>query len=89
MCRYLRPISEGPLQRLKHFPDGGITLVLRITQGSPEIPDSRDGHICVAGPRRYALIKTVTAVPLTAFIRLQPELQAYSWTPKLMIFGTG
>lgn len=68
----LRPISRDPVHTVKHFPDGRITMMLRITQGSPESPDSRNGDICVAGPRRYALCKTVTAVRLAVVIRFRP-----------------
>lgn len=67
----LRPISRDPLHRVKHFPDGRTTMMLRITPGSPESRDSRDGDICVAGPRRYALCKTVAAVPLAVLIRFR------------------
>ena len=46
--------------------------MLRITQGSPESPDSRNGDICVAGPRQYAFCKTVATVPLAVLIRFRP-----------------
>ena len=70
----LRPISGDPVRRVKNFPDGRITMILRITQGSPESPGSRNGDICVAGPRRFALFKTVAAVPLAVLIRFQPGI---------------
>ena len=68
----LRPISGDSVHRVNHFPDGRISMMLRITQGSPESPDSRDGDICVAGPRRYAFCKTVKTVPLAVVIRFRP-----------------
>jgi len=70
--KVLRPISADSVHRVNHFPDGRIRMMLRITQGSPESPDSRDGDICVAGPRRYAFCKTVTTVPLAVVIRFRP-----------------
>jgi len=68
----LRPISVDSMRRVNHFPDGRITMMLRITQGSPESPDSRNGDICVAGPRQYAFCKTVATVPLAVVIRFRP-----------------
>ena len=70
--RVLKPISGVPAYRVAHYPDGGITMMLRFPHGFRQLSGAGNAEICVSGPRQHALFRDFAAVGLTVLIRFRP-----------------
>jgi AraC-like DNA-binding protein len=72
--RLMAPVGEHSLAHVEGLPDGRVSLLLRITEGSlaPEESGARRGDVSVVGTRTRPIYKTVQDVPLVIVVRLRP-----------------
>jgi AraC-like DNA-binding protein len=72
--RVMVPDTESPVAYVEALPDGRVSLLLRITEGSlvPEESTVRRGDVSVVGTRTRPVYKTVKNVPLVVAVRFRP-----------------